>query len=134
MTPPSGSRGLGREDRRGPRQLQQGLRAGRAVRGRLELIRAGRTARRPTFDAAEMVERELHFGPATTMSRHALLLDHEMSQEGVKSRSSDSSARSIRPVQPDVTAKETHTSHKLSGYSCVLLDNLPSEWEICDAF
>src|SRR4026208_2284472 len=96
-------------------------------------MRAGRAARRSTFDAAEMVERELHFRPATTLSRHALLLDHEMSQGGIKSRSSDSSARSIGPVQQDVTVKGTRTSHKWSGHCCVLPDNMPPPWQIYDA-
>ena len=62
---PPGRLGLG-----GPGELEKGLRAPRAVIGRLELVRAGGAAGGTALDAAELIEREPELTSAAALRAH----------------------------------------------------------------
>src|SRR5437867_3276183 len=71
--------------RRRPGQVEQGLGAARTVVGRLELVRASRTAGRPALNAAQVIVGILNLGPTATSSLHGRSslssTTHEVQQE-----------------------------------------------------
>src|SRR5215471_13374787 len=76
-----------------PRELEQDFGAARAIVGRLELIGAGRAARRPALDAAQLVEGEPKLSPATASRIHEQPPWPRMSGKRGKKRSNGRSAR-----------------------------------------